>query len=91
MADAFDRLKAALSDRYTIEREWRCARKWRSGHNPPYAHILRGTDSVPILGAAELGLSPKEEGRIDWTTRACEYEIFPFEELVMENIVIENR
>jgi len=47
------------------EREWRCVRHWRSGPRPIYAHILRGTDSVPILGAAELDLSPKEEGRIN--------------------------
>jgi hypothetical protein len=99
------------------EREWWCDRHWRSGPNPLYAHILRGTDSVPVLGQAKLDLSPKEEGRIaeeegicilqkemldrvtsardsrglafreefDRTTRPCEYEIVPWEEIVLEN------
>lgn len=47
------------------EREWWCDPHWRSGPNPLYAHILRGTDSVPVLGQAKMDLSPKEEGRIN--------------------------
>jgi cation transport regulator ChaC len=47
------------------EREWRCVRRWRSGPRRIDAHLVRGTDNVPILGAAELDLSPKDEGRIN--------------------------
>jgi hypothetical protein len=47
------------------ERVWKCVRPWRSGPKKFYAHILRGTERVPILGAAELDLSPKKKGRIN--------------------------
>lgn len=47
------------------EREWKCDPHWRSGDPPVYAHILRGTDSVPVLGQAQLDRSPKEDGRIN--------------------------
>ena len=43
------------------ERVWRC-RRWGPEHK---AHIIRGTERVPILGAVDLDLSPKKKGRIN--------------------------
>ena len=43
------------------ERVWRRIR-WGPEHK---AHIIRGTERVPILGVAELDLSPKKKGRIN--------------------------
>jgi hypothetical protein len=47
------------------ERVWRCVRPWRSGPKKVFAHILRGTERVPILGAAELDLFPNKKSRIN--------------------------
>lgn len=53
------------------ERVWTCVRPW---NDPPAtaagakkfdAYILRGTERVPILGAAELNLYPRKKGRIN--------------------------
>ena len=49
------------------ERVWKCVRPWRSDSGPMkfFAYILRGTERVPILGAAELDLSPNNKSRIN--------------------------
>jgi hypothetical protein len=47
------------------ERAWQLLSQWRSGPNKRYAHFLRGTERVPILGAVKLDLSPRENGRIN--------------------------
>jgi hypothetical protein len=53
------------------ERVWTCVRPWNdplataAGAKKFDAYILRGTERVPILGAAELNLYPKKKGRIN--------------------------
>ncbi len=50
------------------ERAWTCVRPWNkppAGAKKSDAYILRGTERVPILGAAELNLYPQKKGRIN--------------------------
>jgi hypothetical protein len=53
------------------ERVWACVRPWNkplataAGAKKFDAYILRGTERVPIIGAAELNLYPKKKGRIN--------------------------
>jgi hypothetical protein len=45
------------------ERTWTCVRPWVA--NKIDAYILRDTERVPIIGAAELNIYPKKRGRIN--------------------------
>jgi len=53
------------------ERVWTCVRPWNdplataAGAKKFDAYILRGTERVPIIGAAELNIYPKKKGRIN--------------------------
>lgn len=53
------------------ERVWTCVRPFNdpqaiaAGAKRIDAHFLRGTERVPIIGAAELNIYPKKKGRIN--------------------------
>ena len=47
------------------ERVWTCVRPWRSSTRKFNAYVLRGEERVPILGAAELNIYPKNTGKIN--------------------------
>jgi len=53
------------------ERAWICVRHWNdsqatvAGAKKLDAYILRGTEHVSILGAAELNLYPKKKGKVN--------------------------
>jgi hypothetical protein len=45
------------------ERAWTCVRPWAA--QKISAYILRDTERVPIIGAAELSIYPKKKGRVN--------------------------